>query len=356
MVGSILYLTRKWPPAVGGMETYSVKLTQALARCADAPVRVVALPGRRNGQPPTAISLLAFGGRSALRLLLAVRAPAVLHVGDLALWPLGIFARLRSRRTQIVISAHGTDAAYHRRGGWRGRIYEHYLRLGAHILNNAKVVANSEATRLVTKETGWRHIDVVPLATDLSGPPPSGRREPYILFAGRLVERKGCAWFIRNVLPALPAHIRLKVAGTGWDESEWQALDNPRVDFMGSLHGEALVEAYRRASCVVVPNIELASGEYEGFGLVATEAAAAGGVVVASRTGGLTQAVEEGVTGMLVAAGDGSQWQTTIDRILSWTVEERQAFLVRSMEFCRTHYSWDRVARETLRAYDLRPS
>src|SRR3546814_8050750 len=59
---------------------------------------------------------------------------------------------------------------------------------------------------------------------------------------------------------------------------------------------------------------------------------------------------------MLVAAGDGSQWQTTIDRILSWTVEERKAFLVRSMEFCRTYYSWDRVARETLRAYDLRPS
>src|SRR3546814_6901611 len=75
---------------------------------------------------------------------------------------------------------------------------EHYLRLGAHILGKAKVVANSEATRLVTKETGWRHIDVVSLATDLSGPPPSGRSEPYILFAGRLVERKGCAWFIRN--------------------------------------------------------------------------------------------------------------------------------------------------------------
>src|SRR3546814_6236030 len=52
---SILYLTRKWPPAVGGMETYSGKLTQALARCADIPVSVIALPGRRNGQPPTEI-------------------------------------------------------------------------------------------------------------------------------------------------------------------------------------------------------------------------------------------------------------------------------------------------------------
>src|SRR3546814_8939643 len=107
MVRPILYLTRKWPPAVGGMETYSVKLTQALARCADIPVSVIALPGRRNGQPPTASSLLAFGGRSALRLLLQSRPPAVLHVGDLALWPLGFFDRLRSRRRRIVISAPG---------------------------------------------------------------------------------------------------------------------------------------------------------------------------------------------------------------------------------------------------------
>ncbi|WP_294032266.1 glycosyltransferase family 4 protein [Sphingopyxis sp.] len=350
MAKTIRYVTRKWPPAMGGMETYSLKLTDALREM--KPLAVMALPGRPDGRPPTMPKLLAFGFRTSIRLLIDAAPSSVVHLGDMALWPLGLFARLRSRQTQVVLSAHGTDVAYHRRGGLKGHAYGYYLRLGARLLIQAKVIANSEATRVVSMETGWRRIDVVPLATHLSGPPPDGGSEPFILFAGRLVERKGCAWFIRNVLPALPEHLRLKVAGTGWDESEWRALDNSRVDFLGNLDGEALVEAYRRACCVVVPNIEPRSGEYEGFGLVATEAAAAGGVVVASRTGGLVQAVEEGVTGMLVAAGDVPQWQGAIDRILSWTVEERRAFLSRSMEFCQAYYSWDRVARETLGVYE----
>lgn len=354
MTRTILYVTRKWPPAMGGMETYSLELTDALR--AIVPLQIMALPGRLDGRPPTPKRLLSFGLRASTRLLMDFAPPSIVHLGDMALWPLGFVSRLRSRRTQVILSAHGTDVAYHRRGGLKGRAYGCYLKLGARLLGNAKVVANSEATRLVSMETGWQRVEVVPLATHLSGPSPSGCSEPFILFAGRLVERKGCAWFIRNVLPALPAHLRLKVAGTSWDDNEWRALDHPRVDFLGNLDSDALVEAYRRASCVVVPNIEPASGEYEGFGLVATEAAAAGGVVVASRTGGLTQALEEGVTGILVTAGDGLQWQAAIDQILSWTIEERQAFLVRSMEFCRTYYSWDRVARETLRAYDEKSS
>ncbi len=41
--GMILFITRKWPPAVGGMETYSVKLSQALQKLST--VEVMALPG-----------------------------------------------------------------------------------------------------------------------------------------------------------------------------------------------------------------------------------------------------------------------------------------------------------------------
>src|SRR3546814_13112165 len=75
MVRPILYLTRKWPPAVGGMETYSDKLPQALARCADIPVSVIAFPGRRHRQPPTATSLLVLGGLAPFRPLLQYRPP-----------------------------------------------------------------------------------------------------------------------------------------------------------------------------------------------------------------------------------------------------------------------------------------
>jgi glycosyltransferase involved in cell wall biosynthesis len=271
----------------------------------------------------------------------------------MTLWPLGVLAGLRSARLRLVISAHGTDVAYHRRGGLRGRAYGAYLRLGAMLLRRATVIANSEATSEVAAGTGWGNIDIVPLATDLAGPEPSGSHDGCLLFVGRLVERKGCGWFIRNVLPLLPPDVRLKVAGTGWDKDEALALDDPRVEFLGSLHGQDLVDAYRQAQCVVVPNIEPKSGEFEGFGLVATEAAASGGLVLAASTGGLLQAIEDGVTGIGVPTGDPQAWADAIAEISLWDGDRRRAFLVRSMAHCREFYSWDRVARDTLSAYRL---
>jgi glycosyltransferase involved in cell wall biosynthesis len=348
---SVLFITRKWYPAVGGMETYSVRLAEALE--AFAGVEVLALPGRVNGAPPTMLALFSFMARACLQLLSQRRPAAVVHLGDMVLWPLGLAAMARSRTTRTVLSAHGTDVAFHRRGGLKGSAYAAYLRLGATLLGKAKVIANSAATKDITAETGWKSIEVIALATDIAGPAPTGGHDGSLLFAGRLVERKGCAWFIRNVLPLLPERICLKVAGTKWDEDESRALENPRVEFLGSLHGEALIDAYRQALCVVVPNIELKSGEFEGFGLVATEAAAAGGVVLAARTGGLVQAVDEGTTGILVAPGDPVAWAEAVGEVAAWDIARRRDFLARSMSRCREHYSWRRVAEATYRAYGM---
>ena len=47
---AVLFITRKWPPAVGGMETYSHRLSGELAK--HVPVQTVALPGAPSGLPP----------------------------------------------------------------------------------------------------------------------------------------------------------------------------------------------------------------------------------------------------------------------------------------------------------------
>ncbi|WP_338240577.1 glycosyltransferase family 4 protein [Aurantiacibacter hainanensis] len=342
----IVFITRKWAPATGGMETYSVRLTQEIAR--RHPVQVISLPGRAGGMPPGVASLLLFPF-TVVRRLAARHGPArVIHLGDLALWPIGLLA---GRRTKVVVSAHGTDVAYHRRGGLRGRLYGAYLRLGARLLGRARLVANSHATAQVAAETGWRTHCVIPLAADPVEAGKAEGHESFILFAGRLVARKGCGWFVREVLPSLPEGIQLRIAGTVWDESERAALDDERVEFLGPQEPAALARLYRAALCVIVPNIDLPNGEYEGFGLVAPEAASAGGLVLAAASGGLTDAVIDGETGFLLPSGDAEAWATRINDVAAWPSDKRQAFTEKAQALSREVYSWDRVAEETVAVY-----
>lgn len=344
-----MFVTRKWAPAMGGMETYSLKLTELLSRTHQ--VDVVALPGRANGLPPRPISLLGFPFVVLRSYFSRNRPPSVLHLGDMAIWPLGMLAMLRRGRTQVVLSAHGTDVSYSRRGGLRGRLYGAYLRVGATLMRRARVIANSRATAEALEQNGWRNAVIVPLATDPGGPEPDGRHDGTLLFSGRLVRRKGLAWFVREVLPELPESIVLCVAGTVWDEDERTALNNPRVIFLGQLDSAELKEKYAKALCVIVPNIEVPDGEFEGFGLVAVEAAAAGGLVLAADHSGLKDAVMDGQTGFLLTSGDAVAWCEKIADVLRWSTHERKRFLAAAMRKTLEHFTWQRVVVDTVAAY-----
>lgn len=343
-------VSRKWPPAMGGMETYSVRMVETLETV--MPVRRLVLPGKPDGSPPGALALIWFGARNAAHLIFDRNPTPVVHVMDMASWPLALAALLRQRGRRLVLSAHGTDVGYAARPDWKGRLYALWLRAGGRLLGSATVIANSEETARRSRDMGFYNVRVVPLAADpgpMPDPSPPGRS---LLFAGRLIRRKGCAWFIRNVLPHLPEGITLDVAGTPWDADEEAALDHPRVRFLGRLDADALRSAYAGALAVIVPNQPMADGTYEGFGLVAVEAAAAGGLVLASRHGGLTDAVIDGETGFLLPEGDAEAWITRIGELAGWSLADRQAFTTKAREKAVAYYSWTRVANETRSIYD----
>ncbi|MEP6264053.1 MAG: glycosyltransferase family 4 protein [Erythrobacter sp.] len=351
---NVVFITRKWPPAMGGMETWAKNLAEQLS--ARSSLELVALPGRTNGQPPTFFSLLLFPFTVLLHRIKRRPTPDLLILGDMAIWPLALLFWPLPSRTKLLIAAHGTDVSYHRRGGIKGRFYGLYLRLGARLMRRAKVIANSRATAEVLTETGWDNSVVVALATSRSDPTAAPKIENKqsdaahrdILFAGRLVTRKGCGWFVKNVLPNLPDNTRLKVAGTGWDQSEQFVVEHPQVDYLGQLSPKDLRTAYSDADCVIVPNIDVPNGEYEGFGLVAVEAAEAGAMVLASDHGGLRDAVIDGKTGRLIASGDANAWVDAIESIFAMPAEQQATFRQQAQQVAREYYNWDRVAREVL--------
>ncbi|HAU21561.1 MAG TPA: hypothetical protein DCS24_03035, partial [Erythrobacter sp.] len=277
------------------METYSQRLTAELAKANQ--LSVIALRGKEDGQPPSTLRLLLFPFRVLLDLFRQTPEPQIVHLGDMAIWPLGLFTRLCAPRATIVISAHGTDVSYSRRGGLKGRLYGLYQRFGSSVFQSASIIANSKATAAACRHLGWRNVEVVPLATDLHPPRSRNLDHQSILFAGRIIRQKGLSWFVNEVLDQLPLQFHLQVAGSVWDKTEASALDHPRVEFLGTKSQHDLAELYANALCIVLPNLELPNGEFEGFGLVACEGASAGGVVLAAKTGGLTDAVVDGRTG-----------------------------------------------------------
>lgn len=351
MAINVLFITRKWPPAVGGMETYCVELVKTLK--ARTELTLEALPGRANGDPPSTLSILGFGVKTALKLLTRPARYDVVHSADMAAWPLAMVARLRSRGAKIVLSAHGTDVAFASRKGLAPALYRAYLRLGARSLRHTAVIANSRATAALLKTHGFTAPEIVPLASPLTAQAaPESAPARYVLYVGRLINRKGCAWFVRNVLPRLAEDIRLKVAGTIVDESEREALDHPRVDYLGPVFGDELSTLRRDAIAVLVPNIaaEGVAG-FEGFGLTAVEGAAAGGVVLAAEIDGVADAVIDGETGFLLPTEKPEAWARKIAEIDAWDLQRRCRFIDGALCAVRRRYSWERVTAETLAVY-----
>ncbi len=341
---------------MGGIETYSVELVGSL-RSQGVDVDLKALPGQRDGSAPGAVGIVSFGIRTAAWLLSRRGGWAAVHGGDLAIWPLAALARVRGRRAPMVLSAHGTDISFAGRGGMAAWLYRQYLKAGISLLRrqDLAIAANSEATAVLVRALGFPNVHVIPLASRPARP--EGEKPPgrYLLFAGRLERRKGLSWFVDKVLPTLPDDLRLVVAGTRWDASEDAALAHPRVEYLGQLDQARLAAVMAGAVAVIIPNLALGRGHFEGFGLVAVEAASAGAILLASNLDGFTSSVIDGQSGRLVPAGDAAAWSAAIQDVSTWPPEKTAAARALAQETAATHFTWDRVARETIELYRAKP-
>jgi len=348
----VVYLTRKWPPAVGGMETYSVELTSELSGRVE--LQTVYLPGREGGATPAKSALIGFFFKAVAAIAKSKKVD-VFHVGDMAMWPLALVSNILKPRSRSVISAHGTDVAFGIRPGLAPKVYNFYLKSGAVLLGRrTTVIANSTPTGEFCTAAGFRNVEVVPLGT-FAKPTVSSAQvatPKYVLYVGRLAVRKGLGWFVREVLPLLPNDITVKVAGSTWDSSELQAIEsNPRVSFLGPVYGDELANLRLGAIAVIMPNITLAGRDFEGFGLTAIEASAVGAVLIASAVDGIVDAVRDGETGFLIAEGNPQKWADKIAEVNSWSPAERLAFVQKAQQVTRDYYSWSRVAEDCVRIY-----
>lgn len=153
--------------------------------------------------------------------------------------------------------------------------------------------------------------------------PPAG---PLVVSVSRLVPRKGM-----DVLIEATARLRrsgrhpgltVAIAGSGRDRSRLDRLiarTGAPVTMLGRVTDEQLPSLYGAADVFALCCRTRWGGlEQEGFGIVLVEAAAAGVACVAGRSGGAAEAVDDGVTGLVVAdPEDTGQVADALERLLS---------------------------------------
>ena len=268
------------------------------------------------------------------------------------------FLLAKIARGESVVYVHGLDLVA------RSFIYQKLF--VPWVSRHDTVLTNSRNTSRIAVEKGCSESQLRLLhpGTDTSSrptePPQTDTKGgPIVLFVGRILARKGLSPFLRNSWPTIVAkepESRLVVVG---DSPNSAVSPDPveletalriiaqtelshTVHFAGAVNDEQLFCHYAVADVLVFPVIEV-EGDVEGFGMVAIEAASFGTPTVAFDAGGVSDAVQDGVSGRLVNAGDYSDFAEAVLEVAAGNGTWRDS--------CRRHaesFGWDRYKQRLL--------
>lgn len=221
-----------------------------------------------------------------------------------------------------VLICHGLDVKMATRNWWKRLLFQHICK------NAYAVISVSEMTKkLILDAAPGVKIDVLtPAVTDRPRPSRSDARkalgiqenEIVLLSVARLVKRKGIDTLLESAKQIGHQNIRFVIAGYGPEEPMLQSLarDVPhRVDFVKEPSDDRVLAWYAAADLFVLP-VRESERDVEGYGIVFLEAALARLPVIAGKTGGILEAVKDGVTGVLVEPDNTIELAKTIESLL----------------------------------------
>ncbi|MCW5877145.1 MAG: glycosyltransferase family 1 protein [Anaerolineales bacterium] len=232
-------------------------------------------------------------------------APDIIHLVNPTSLGLAGLRAARKHRIPVVASYHTDVPGFARRwklGFLANPIYGYYR----WVHNQADLnLTPSEFTLNQLKDKGFERLAVWSggVAVDrfhpenatpemrerLSGGQPE---KPLVIFVSRLSREKRCDWLL-PIAQQIPG-VRIAIIGDGPDRPRLERLfAGTDTLFTGYLHGEELASAFASG------DIFAFTGAEETYGNVVAEAMASGLPVVAPNSGGVTDLVEDGVTGFL---------------------------------------------------------
>ena len=252
----------------------------------------------------------------SLLLLVYKEKPNVIHAHWLIPQGLLAVAVKKLLRVPVVVTAHGADVF-----GLRNPLC---LRLKKLIVDNADevVTVSISLARVLVADTRSTVLpSIIPMGVDASQFSPDKKDEairnlyniqgPFLLFVGRLTEKKGVRYLVDAMITVTTAvpEARLLIVGHGeLEQSLKKQVDQLGLDdvvlFAGGIPNAQLPPYFATADIFIGPSIQAKGGDTEGFGLTFVEAAMSGCLVIGSKVGGIEDIIEDGENGFFVPPGD----------------------------------------------------
>src|SRR4051812_2122149 len=213
-------------------------------------------------------------------------------------------------------------------------------------------IAVSEAAAWTGKRWFGGEYTVIPNGVDVAAAPDVQRPtedELRLLFVGRAEDRKGLPVLIA-AFQALVEHVPSRLTVVGADpEDVSRLISDPdvlsHIDVLGKVSDSVLWRQLAEADLLCAPSL---TGE--SFGMVLTEAFAAGTPVIASKIAGYSDVVTDGVDGVLVPPADPQALAEEL-QLLAHEPERLRA-MGEAGRRSAERYAWPRVAEEVKKVYE----
>jgi glycosyltransferase involved in cell wall biosynthesis len=284
------------------------------------------------------------------------------HFGVEAVYGMELAERLG---VPLVTTFHGFDATMKsadliasRKPSWIN-----YLLKRAELKRRGDLfICVSESIRAKLLELGFpaarTRLHYIGVDTTRFEPDTTERKAPIVLHVARLVEKKGTAYLLEAFARIAPKHpgAELVVIGAGPLSEPLAARAaelglEGRVRWLGALPHAEVRQWLKRAAVFCLPSCTAASGDAEGLPISVLEAAASGTPVVATRHGGIPEAVEDGTSGYLVAERDSGALGEALDALLSSQVL-RDSMARGARKVAETRFDLQRQTGELERLYE----
>jgi len=184
-------------------------------------------------------------------------------------------------------------------------------------------------------------------------------RSGAVLYVGRLLPHKGVNYLIQ----AMAAKTPLTIIGQPFPHAQrfqedlLRLAEGKRVTFIKRCGDREIIEAYRRALCIVLPSVHTTVyGEYhpipELLGQTLLEGMACGSPAICTNVTSLPEIVEDGVTGFVVPPNDSGALRDRIEWLRDHPSQARQMGLMARSRVVEK-FSWQAAVSRCLEAYGI---